>query len=400
MSDETQLLILDAHPLRDGRINRHISYIHSKNKYEIYRLNVNLSDTTDNFKNEITPTKLYQIKFPEYRNSFKRKIDRLVRYVLFATKKDAKNYLHSLGINCKKTTIIHIHDPLLLIGGIRLTRYFETSNIVYDKHENYFQTASLTNFGEYFTKYIETKYAPQTDGIVIVHPSHKKTAEEVLNCSNIVEIPNYPENKVIENTKILDKITSIKSSNKIIITYIGSLYWNFDRDIRTILYTAKNLLPKYSFVQMIIGGATTDAELLHELSVLSNKYPEQFKYVGFITPKEIMEIHQKSHFGFYMIKPDTDAWIASSANKIYEYLACGMIPILRTPQTDYDDFSSCSLIFKRDDSKEFILKEIENLLNDKERIQTLMHASFELGQNYSFEAVANRYIELYDSILK
>ena len=390
---------MDSHPLHDGRVNRHISYLNSTHKYKIFRLNLIFNSTKTHLKYH-EYVSLFQLTLVTSRVKIFRQMGEFL-WSLFFHKKYSVNYcIDKLGIDCNIPTIIHVHDPLLLLAGKHFSRYFSSSSVIYDKHENYYSSSSLKDISGLILRFMERFGARNLDGVVIVHPSHRESAVNISKSNNIALVPNYPYISDVDSGYIVDKIRSIDSASEFTMTYIGSLNWNSDRDIRTILFITEHLLSFFSNIKVVIGGATSDLKLQGEFDRLSRRFQERFVYVGFITPREIMRIHQESHMGFYMIKPDTDAWVASSSNKIYEYLSCGMIPILRTPQTDYDDFSSCSLIFRRDDSKEFILEKIKELLSDGEKIQHLMQAAFEQSKHHSFETVSSRYIELYDSVLK
>jgi glycosyltransferase involved in cell wall biosynthesis len=152
-------------------------------------------------------------------------------------------------------------------------------------------------------------------------------------------------------------------------------------------------------VIFIVGGSQLDPESRTKIDHLSTKFQDRFLFLGYLSRQKTVELTQASHIGFYLVHPETSYWVRYSPNKVYEYLICGTIPIIRADVDHGDVISECGLIFNRDDSDDIVMKGITDLINHPEMMKDFMERARVLSVNYSWESVAGRYIGLYNSLL-
>ena len=394
-----QVVIVDSHPLEDSRIIRHMKLI-TEHEFDTYRVNFNRS-MDDSQSGIVTNTMV-----PTYVIGSASKNSRIdsIQYnikKMFMNKRDLVTTLSHLAINVRKPSIIHVHDPALLIFALSLSKQFHLVRIVYDRHEVYESPMRISSFLPLpkIARIYETLASKRIDGVVTVLDEYQSRVEALFPNSRTAVVPNFPLDNDYDDMPIKAKIDNISSADKVKFVYIGSLNWEYDRDIALIMDLARSLLSRGYKVQFIIGGATTDELLISELSSLNNTYPEDFIYAGYLGRDEVIRITQDAHFGFLLIRPDTDYWVLTSPNKIFEYLRCGTIPIIRANCTQRQQLESCSLWFEREDSREFIQSSIESLICNADKMHDMLLKAYQLGQSYTFESIASNYINLYDNLL-
>jgi hypothetical protein len=390
-----QLIILDQHLLDDSRINRHINYLKEK-EIKIIRINVNRNiciEKSYTIKNNDLITYVIGIneKYGRY-NIIHYIINRLIR------NNDIYNtIIESLDVSYQNPTIFHVHDPILLPLAVKISSKFKQKWLVYDRHEVY----------EKLNKFHSVLYLPKTgrigeilsmnkiDGVVTILEEYRSVVQKYFPHSKIAVIPNFPVFEDYDDKIIISKINSFTSATPLQFIYIGSLNWNQDRDLELIIYIAEFLLLKSYNVKFIIGGYTSDDILLSEFSRLNTAYPNNFIYTGHLPREKVIKYSQESHFGFFLIKPNTDYWVLSSPNKVFEYIRCGVIPILRANCAHKELLFDSSVWFDRKDPRESILNTIESIISDPNRIQELMRQSYQLSSQFSFNSVAEEYLKLY-----
>ena len=392
-----QLIILDQHAIQDSRINRHMQSVKDLN-CKLVRINIDRNTRYNEILRYDEKDEVYSIGIAQNQN---KSLDTLHFMIsLFIMNKDICNtILKLIKYSFKEPTILHVHDPILLPLAVRLSSYFQKHWIVYDRHEvyesrkQYYSCIYLPRIG----RIAEIFVASQIDGVITIADEYRNVVRRLFPRSDTTVVPNLPILEDYNSPAILSKIGSTPSSPLQFI-YIGSLNWKSDRDIELILYIAEHLLSKQYNLKFIIGGATTDKQLLLEFARLSEAYPLNFIYTGYLSREKVIEYTQSAHFGFFLIKPDTDYWVTCSPNKVFEYLNCGVIPIIRADCTYKEQLQNVSLWFNRKDPKDCILNKIESLITDYIKIQEMMQQAYHLGSNLSFNSVGNEYIALYNTI--
>lgn len=393
-----QLLILDQHFLQDSRINRHIN--RSKQNFKIFRININRERKYTDSK-LINNLNYYCYEYGGAISSISL-INKTHHYMnrLFFNNCNIKLILNSFDISLKQSTIIHVHDPILLPLAIKISYYFIKVKIVYDRHEvfesknKYFSLFYLPRIG----RIAEILTSNQIDGVVTILDEYKTIVQGFFLHSKIAVVPNLPVLEDYDDTVIQSKIEKITPATTIQFVYVGSLNWIYDRDIGLILEIAEYLLSKDYNVRFIVGGTTSDEKLLTEFARLNEAYSNNFIYAGYLPREKVIEYTQDAHFGFFLMRPDSDYWVTCSPNKVFEYLKCGVIPILRAKCASKDQLLDKSLWFERDDSREYIINTIESILSDTKRIQEMMQQAYRLSTQYSFNSVADEYLALYEAI--
>lgn len=100
--------------------------------------------------------------------------------------------------------------------------------------------------------------------------------------------------------------------------------------------------------------------------------------------------------GFFLLKPFY--WVKCSPNKVFEYLICGVVPVIRANIDHEETLSPCSLIFDQSYSDDEIVNDVLNVIKNKDVMLHKMVKARELSEKFTWEKVAPQYIEAYNSL--
>jgi len=271
------------------------------------------------------------------------------------------------------------------------------SKIIYDRHEIYEHL--VKHFGVSIPVFYEKFTKNSISGVVTVSEHHINMTQMLFPKSYVITVPNYPLSSSYNDIIIKNKMQSHNLHSHINALYIGGLNNLLDRDVDLLLKIAEKSLQSYDNVKFIIGGTYLDAQSRVKIDDLSKKYNGRFQFLGSVPREKTIELTQNAHIGFLLVRPDTRYWVKTSPNKVFEYLMCGTVPIIRADVDHADTLRRCSLIFDRFDDDEVIVKAVLELIGDPERLKDLMIATKDLSRNYTWEDVAYRYIDLYRVLL-
>ncbi len=391
------VLILDAHLDEDARIKRHVRYLINQG-LNVYRINFNyLSESSGEGFFSHFGERGFRINVLNFNGKI-----RSLYYLSYCLRKkilkDCLKGLKLLDYSATNLSVIHVHDPELLPLAVMLKKNeFLKNKIIYDRHELYEKLDNILGFSlSVFYEKISSDYI---SGVVVVTDDHISKIHDIFPKSKTTTVPNYPLSIDYDDDIIKNKIESVEKNSQINAIYIGSLNNLMDRDVDLLIKIADVILKSYSKVNFFIGGSYLDPTSKLKIEEISRKYNDRFHFLGYVPRESVVEYTQKSHIGFLLIRPDSQYWTRTSPNKVYEYLMCGVVPIIRADVEHANLLSNCSLIFNRYDDDEIIAEKILYLLKHPERIKILMKSAKEMSIGYTWEAVAFRYIELYQQIL-
>lgn len=387
----------------DGRIERHVKYLLSQNN-QVIRIHFNRSELA------LSPGLFSQFGETGYRINIAQKFTSLknnpLYFNFFCSSKFivlmAKKAIRSMDINTTLPTIIHVHDPALLYLAVILKKsYFTNAKLIYDRHEVYETPSTIWGIKlPRIARVHEIRARDQIDGVISVSEIHNSPIRELFPKVMIDTVPNYPNILDYDHERIVSKIENFRSNESIKLVYVGSLSNNYDRDIDLLLSIYKEALRSYSNTICYIAGQCSDKTLESKFLDLKRDYEDRFEYFGRIPRPFTVKLTEGSHIGFFLIKPDTLYWVRCSPNKVYEYLICGVIPVIRGDVDHSRILERCSLIFSRDTPPDEIIRDIFNLLSDPTRLKTMMENALTLGNDFIFESVGRNYIDMYNSLLK
>ena len=237
------------------------------------------------------------------------------------------------------------------------------------------------------------------DGVVTVSKESEENVLKLFPNVPVTSVPNYIDFQQVDNTSTLAKIDSVLHGGTLRFVYFGTLNME-SRETDLILWLSDNLLKKYSYIEVVMGRKTEDATLLESFSSLTVKYPGRFRYLGYIPYEQMIEETQKATFGFLFHRKLGSYWVSdASPNKFYEYLNCGVIPVVRT-STNNDMLKPEGVVCDANDSWEDILNNVEELIaSPREELVRRMQGLLNKSETYRFSAVAKNYLFLYQKLI-
>lgn len=395
---QVHVLVIDMnHPLDDARIGRQI-YTCRTMGFKVSRLHIVPSVGGPTGLTLVNGIKTYLCEFMFKNRSIHWGDNSLISRIIFSLKLHIFNKetiyqtISELNLDSDEMVIIHVHEPYLLFFALRIKKMLHSARIIYDRHEVAEAFHSFRGYGQCI---IEKCCRKNTAALVVTCPEYCQHSSKFNNIP-IVSIPNYP----LSSEYSFDKSKEIQNplDDTLRFVYIGSqspkVY-----DMNLILSIAEYLLSKRTDVEFIIGGKAGSEALLSKYRELELKYPQSFKYIGHVSKKEAIMYTYSATFGFQLLCPSSPYYVATSSNKIYDYVQCLTIPIVRAVCPDSDVLKEGGLFFDKEAPYSKIISLIEEMCNNRELIASKRAYLETIKSKFTFENVMDNYIYLYESIL-
>ena len=391
------VIVLDAHPVEDVRIARHINYL-SDNGVNVCRIHYNYTDESAKpgifSQNSVKGFRVNRLSLQGKARTLS-----FMGYCLgHKILAECRRALDALDIDPGRPSVLHVHDPLLLpLAAMLVKTSLQNSRVVYDRHEVY---EEWLHFGRIsIPVFYENRAKRRISGTAVVSEHHLETVRQLFPGSRVIAVPNYAASTAYDPEVIDAKIRQVEPGTQIHAVYIGSLNNLADRDVDLLLEIADAAIRSYDNVTIFVGGTSLDSDSKMRLDDLAGKHNGRFRFLGYVLWEKSVDITEKAHIGFLLVRPDAKYWVKTSPNKIFEYLACGTVPIVRADIDHAEELKDCSLIFDRTDEDGVIIAAVLDLLGDPEHLQQYKRSARELSSDYTWESVACRYIELYTALL-
>ena len=392
------VIVLDVHHPEDGRVNRHIKYVQSLD-YNVIHINVNryfsfLKPGIFSKYGELG----HQLQVGDYSSSLLNRM--VVLFMLISPIMALRIYqiVRSELLGNDESIIIHVHDYELLISAVFL-RYLLPGRamLVYDRHEYLEMLKGEHPILDLIPRFFEKVTKRWIDGLVDISESHLELIKELFPYSKAVVVPNYPDTSEVSPIGIETKLQNIEDG-KISVVYFGSLDTTLDRDIPLTLDVMEMVLQACPLSKAYVGGMTSDPDLLSRFEQCEKRYPNRFKYLGFVSNNEVLKYTAEATIGLFLLKPGN--FVSGSSNKIYEYLNFGVIPIVKGNIENMDDIlPEYSYVYHKDDMNQKVLSDLYLLISEKIRMTKLIHIIFKKGNNFNFSTIRIEYSKLYSNLL-
>lgn len=232
------------------------------------------------------------------------------------------------------------------------------------------------------------------DGVVTISPAYIESVSQRFAEAQVSYVPNYPLRSEYDQDLVSAKIERLDEDTEILLTYIGSLNNDYDRDVDLLLDLMEAALCQNPRVVCRVGGSLNSRSLGERMENLSIKFPDRFRYLGYVDRTTTLELTEKSHIGFFLLRPESNYWVKSSPNKFFEYLVTGNIAVVRA-DIDADIPPGTAMLFSRDEPSERIVSTVLELLDDIDRMKSMMASAQRLGKQFLYEQVQDNYLRLY-----
>lgn len=389
-----KIVVLDSHQFSDNRISKHIESV--SGSYPLLRLNFNFylerkAESPDENRAHI-------FNIGKLSNPYLNGALFILGTLMGGYCRKVERFLRNSFIKEDDKVVFHVHDPYLLGLASGLMKRFPNSRTVYDRHEYYDVWDNHMGFS--IPGFLERRYGKWVTEMVFVSDGVERLPE-VFRGKKVTIIPNYPISSMFSEDTVADKIAATNKDGKINLGYFGTLNLNFDRDTGLLFDIVETLMRDDARFNFLLAGRIYGEEIPSRIKAMTTEFGERVNYLGELSMKDVVENAQRTHFGFLLIRPESPMFSESmpvSANKVYEYLMAGTIPVIKAIIEDRDSVQRCSLIFGKESTLKDIVDEIKSLADDVERLKSLMVECRETGLRYSWESVSVRYIQVYERV--
>lgn len=392
MMNLMNVIVLDVHHPEDGRVNRHLKYMQSLG-HEVIHVNVN------RYFSFLEVGKIsrfgefgHRLQVGDCSSSL---LNRMVVLLMLVSPVMALRIYRLVNRELSgnaQGTVTHVHDYELLISAVFL-RYLLPGRVVmvYDRHEYLEMLKGEHKILDLIPRFFERMTKRWIDGLVDISESHLELIKDLFPYSKKVVVPNYPDTSEVLPFGIEKKLQNIEDG-KIFVVYFGSLDTTLDRDIPLTLDVIEVILQTCPLSKAYVGGMTSDPDLLSRFEQCEKRYPNRFKFLGFVSNNKVLKYTAEATIGLFLLKSGN--FVSGSSNKLYEYLNFGVIPIVKGNIENLDDILPCSH-FICSGSQGDVLCGVNELVKDLGRMKAMMERSYELGREFTFDRVKGRYLGVY-----
>lgn len=389
-----KIVVLDLHIFYDNRINKHIATVRSE--YGVYRINVNFYQGREVRNTQDYPSHI--LDHSRTGNQYLNGMLLTLSAMFGVTTRRLARILREEFVQEGDELIFHVHDPYLLTIAMGLRGKFPGSEVVFDRHDHFETWKNRLGFS--VPGLFERLYGRKVAELIIANPGTAHLPKAFAG-KTVTQISNYPLERYFDGRIVADKIEKLDADGQVVLAYFGALSLAFDRDIDIMLRLMASIMRGDPKVRSVVAGRIFEPAVVGRLDEMRSEFGERFSYLGELPYAQVIESSRKAHVGFFILNPDKPMWSPTrpySANKIYEYLQTGTIPVVRAIIEEPEGVRDCSLFFDERSSFEEMRDAVQRLCRDRDRMGALIAECFATGRNYSWEKVAPRYLECYERI--
>jgi glycosyltransferase involved in cell wall biosynthesis len=282
--------------------------------------------------------------------------------------------------------LVHLHDLFLLPLAAR----FEQP-VIFDIHDDYRMSVGLAGV---FAHLAYARWLPRVAGFVATCPANLPAGD-----SPGVVVPNHPR----RGAAAAASERSAPVGRPVRISYLGE--FNTDvRDTALTLDAVEALLNgrndcTFEFCGSVCGAGT--AAVTSRVKALAARFGERFRYLGVLSQAELLRRAAASDIGLVLVRAHTPNRNGGSWNKVYEYLAAGVALVVTSGFDIEDDVrrQNAALVLEPGVSCTEVEAVVSGLLVDRDRLAALQTRARAAAAPYDWDAVARRYLELYERVL-
>ena len=290
----------------------------------------------------------------------------------------------------KKTNYYLANDLDTLVPNYVVSK-LRKKKIFYDTHEYYTGVPELKKapVKKNIWKFFEDWIFPKLPVVYTVNNSVKKKYQDEYG-NEISIIRNVPV-----TVYSIPKPLPEKWKNKTILLMQG-IGINPGRGGLELLETMKYLPDTYHLVY--IGGGT-DWE---KISEMREKWDltEKVDMISKLNPSELKQYTPLAHLGFTLDGFENINFLFNLPNKLFDYIHAG-VPVIATALPEVKSIIEqyeCGICLKSQ-SPRLIAKEIEELVNDKQRYQTLKNNTVPAARELCWENEKQKLMAIYEPYL-
>jgi len=285
----------------------------------------------------------------------------------------------------QRGAVVHLHD-LHLLPLVLPLKLLTRRRVVFDVHEHY---CTLPGAIGWYARLWYRLALPFVDGLVAVSASTRPRCRRPT-----VIVPNYQRGDDFKKARA----DAGPHRDAVGIVYFGSLDTH-DRDVDMMLAVARAVLERSPHTAFKLGGRLFGPDADQKRRViegLAAEFPDRFRWFGQVPRQVVVRETAEADVGLWLLKPCVNIQ-GASPNKIFEYLVAGLGVIASAGFEVADQVrdSGAGLLFQPGENADRVAAAVADLVEGRERLEAMKAASRQLGEQFGWEAVAGRYIDLY-----
>ncbi len=293
----------------------------------------------------------------------------------------------------QKAELYHIHDPELLPVAWLLRTFFG-KKIIYDVHENYYESLiehQASKLTQRLFRFFD-RWAAKNCALILAESSYISIYQG--RARNLSVIENFCD------VAALKPYLSFNRTNSNRMVYIGTIHEH--RGAIVMLEVLNNLRARGLDIKLDMIGKITDPGLMKRIEALPfySKIKNEISWHGPLNISESYHIAEKSFVGLCLIEPLPNH-LESYPTKLFEYMAVGL-PIVATNISLYRSVverRECGLCAAYDDIPA-IADIIGKIYTDKALLQSFSERGPQVViSNYNWASEKNILLDFYQKVL-
>lgn len=300
-------------------------------------------------------------------------------------------YKRNLGINVIYTS----RAPLSILIGFIAKNMLNMIWIhdLYD-HPKLEVTLNITNLPTKYLALLSTKLVKYSNIFILdMHESILK-ALPFIERNKIIKTTNGVDLELLQEKCFRDKEDDLKS-REVLIAYVGLI--NKERGIEVII-DSLSLLEKMGIkAKLSLIGRVVDNNLNLNSLIEANRNQNRFtsiEYLGEIEHSKVIEHLIRQDIGLVILDTKIDNYVSAYPNKLFEYLACGLITIATETKAIKEiliDGVNGFLI--QEMSVEHLSKKFEQIIYmENKNLEEIRNNAINTSQKYDWQKINQRLI--------
>jgi glycosyltransferase involved in cell wall biosynthesis len=287
----------------------------------------------------------------------------------------------------EKFDLVNSVDTDTVLAGF-LAALIRRKVLVFDAHEYFTGVPELNDrpLRKFVWKAIEKIILPNIRNNYTVSESVKKLYEKKSGQKYKV-IRNLPD------AQDFAKTFNTLDGDTIRIGYLGAL--NQGRGLENAIDALK-LLPENHHLLLVGGG---DLEERLRKIITESGLDNRVKITGWVRPELISDHLNKLHIGLNLLDSGSESYMASLANKVFDYMQAGL-PCITMKFPEYEKLNEAHncFILLENIKPETIAAEVQNIINDKNKYNSMAVNARNASNELNWETEKHKLLEIYSKL--
>jgi len=256
-------------------------------------------------------------------------------------------------------------------------------------------TLNITNLLTKYLALLSTKLVKYSNIFILdMHESILK-ALPFIEKNKIIKTTNGVDLELLQEKCFRDKEDDFRT-REVLITYVGLI--NKERGIEVIIDSLSILEKMGIKAKLSLIGRVVDSNLNLNSLIENNENQSRFtsiEYLGEIKHSEVIEHLVRQDIGLVILDTQIDNYVSAYPNKLFEYLACGLITIASETKAIQeilvDGFNGFLI---KEMSVEHLSKKFEQIIDmENNKLEKIRNNAINTSQKYDWQKINQRLIQ-------